>query len=69
VPLIAKRAVGLLQAARNARGTSYVDHFLPRDAIVGLDTDFTDVIQLSAPGQMEALAALGWRYDRQPAGR
>lgn len=29
-------------------GGSYVDHFLPRDEIIGLDTDFTSVIQFDA---------------------
>ena len=29
-------------------GGSHVDHFVPRDEIVGLDTDFNDVIQFDA---------------------
>jgi hypothetical protein len=29
-------------------GGSYIDHFLPRDEIIGLDTDFTQAIEFDA---------------------
>jgi hypothetical protein len=30
------------------RGTAYVDHFLPREMIIGFDTDFINTIQFDA---------------------
>jgi hypothetical protein len=39
-------------------GGSYVDHFLPREEIIGLDTDFTDVIQFDARDDSRVILCL-----------
>ena len=41
-------------------GTSYVDHFLPRDEIIGLDTDFINTIQFDA---RDGSRVILWLHD------